>query len=358
MKECWSVGDRDARIFTSFGSAGQIAVERALGEFRSARPVIVTSAEGRVIAVPVDGLDETGWALFRRLCHRARPHLVITAPRARVLGIEAAGPVGILISDGVDASGILALVAEKRVNTNLVVVQAGPAANAAIELAKLAQRLPALVVADGAAIAVASCDPPLIIVPANAVAHFREAAISSTTIAAEAHVPLNGGLRARFVIFRDAIGGTSIAVVIGNPDFARPVPVRMHSACLTSDVFESRRCDCGHQLRLTLGRISDQGGGIILYLDQEGRGLGLANMIRAYHLQDAGLDTHEANAMLGFDDDERDYGIAARMLHMLGCTRVLLLTNNPAKLEGLAQTGIEVSGRLAPQGPVKPDIRR
>jgi GTP cyclohydrolase II len=358
MEECWSVGDRDAKLSTSFGSAGQIAAERALGEFRSARPVIVTSAEGCVIGVPADGLGETGLALFRRLCHPAQPHLVITAPRARVLGIEAAGPVGISISDGVGACGILALVAERRVETNLVVVQAGPAASAAIELAKLAQRLPALVVADGAAITVASCDPPLVIVPDNAVAHLREAVISSTTIASEAHVPLNGGLQARFVIFRDAIGGTSIAVVIGEPDFARPVPVRMHSACLTSDVFESRRCDCGDQLRLTLGRINDQGGGIILYLDQEGRGLGLSNMIRAYHLQDTGLDTHEANAMLGFDDDERDYGIAARMLHMLGCTRVLLLTNNLAKLEGLAQTGIEVSGRLELQVPVNPDNRR
>ena len=88
------------------------------------------------------------------------------------------------------------------------------------------------------------------------------------------------------------------------------------------------------------------GGGIILYLEQEGRGLGLANKIRTYQLQDAGLDTVDANTVLGFDDDERDYGVAVRMLHVLGCTRVRLLTNNPAKLEGLSQAGIDVSGRV------------
>jgi GTP cyclohydrolase II len=102
----------------------------------------------------------------------------------------------------------------------------------------------------------------------------------------------------------------------------------------------------------------EQGGGIILYLEQEGRGLGLANKMRAYQLQDAGLDTIDANAALGFDDDERDYGVAARMLKILGYTRVRLLTNNPAKLDGLSQAGIEVVGRIPLQGPINPDNRR
>ena len=142
------------------------------------------------------------------------------------------------------------------------------------------------------------------------------------------------------------------------PDFSQPVPVRLHSACLTGDVFGSRRCDCGDQLRLALRRLDELGGGIILYLEQEGRGLGLANKMRAYRLQDAGLDTLDANHTLGFDDDERDYGIAARMLGMLGCARVRLLTNNPAKLDGLSQAGIEVVGRIPLQGPVNADNRR
>jgi len=160
------------------------------------------------------------------------------------------------------------------------------------------------------------------------------------------------------VIFRDAIGGSSVAVIVGRPDLKQPVPVRLHSACLTGDVFGSRRCDCGDQLRLALTRLDEQGGGIILYLEQEGRGLGLANKMRTYRLQDAGLDTLDANATLGFDDDERDYGVAARMLQILGCTQVRLLTNNPAKLDGLTQAGIEVCGRIPLHGPVNADNRR
>jgi GTP cyclohydrolase II len=147
-------------------------------------------------------------------------------------------------------------------------------------------------------------------------------------------------------------------VIVGKPDLAQPVAVRLHSACLTGDVFGSRRCDCGDQLRLALAQFEQHGGGIILYLEQEGRGLGLANKIRTYQLQDAGLDTVDANTVLGFDDDERDYGLAVRVLQMLGCTRVRLLTNNPAKLEGLSRAGMDVFGRVPLQGPINADNRR
>ena len=172
-------------------------------------------------------------------------------------------------------------------------------------------------------------------VGADAVMNFRRDDVHSLEIASEAKVPLQGGLSTRFVVFRDAVGGGSVAVIVGEPDFSKPVPVRLHSACLTGDVFGSSRCDCGDQLRLATKRLNEEGGGVILYLEQEGRGLGLANKMRAYALQDDGLDTVDANTTLGFDDDERDYGIAARMLQKLGCTRVYLMTNNPAKLDGL-----------------------
>ena len=134
--------------------------------------------------------------------------------------------------------------------------------------------------------------------------------------------------------------------------------MRLHSACLTGDVFGSRRCDCGDQLRLALARLEDLGGGVILYLAQEGRGLGLANKMRTYQLQDDGLDTFDANTTLGFDDDERDYGVAARMLRMLNCTRIVLLTNNPAKLDGLTSAGIEIASRMPLEAPINADNRR
>ncbi len=251
------------------------------------------------------------------------------------------------IGDLHDAAAILSLAADTQVTRHLDEVPAGDTASAAIELAKLAQRLPALLVGDGMAAGVLACDPPLMVVDADAVAQFRQAAIASLVVAAEATIPLHGGFPARFVIFRDGIGGTPVAVIVGQPDLAQPVPVRLHSACLTGDVFGSRRCDCGDQLRLALPQLAQHGGGIILYLEQEGRGLGLANKIRTYQLQDVGLDTVDANTVLGFDDDERDYGVAVRMLQVLGCTRVRLLTNNPAKLDGLSHAGIDVSGRVS-----------
>jgi GTP cyclohydrolase II len=308
--------------------------------------------------LPVDGMTDQGLSSFRQLCSRSRPHLLITARRARALGLAGAGPTGLAIGDLHGAAAIFSLAADTQVTRHLDEVAAGATAGAAIELAKLAQRLPALLVGDGRTAGVKACDPPLMSVSEDAVAQYQQAAIASLAIAAEATIPLNGGFPARFVIFRDAMGGTPIAVIVGTPDLSQPVPVRLHSACLTGDVFGSRRCDCGDQLRLALPQLAQHGGGIILYLEQEGRGLGIANKIRTYQLQDSGLDTVDANTVLGFDDDERDYGVAVRMLQVLGCTRVRLLTNNPAKLDGLSHAGIDVSGRVPLHGPINSDNRR
>jgi len=341
-----------------FGTPKQVAVERGLAEFRSGRPVIVRSAGERVVALPVDGMSDQGLAAFRLLCAPERPHLLVTARRARALGLDASGPTGLAIGDLHNAAAIFSLAARAQVARHLEVVAVNETAPAAIELAKLAQLLPALLVADASATAVDANEPPLVDVAAEAVAQFRRTASASLAVVAETAIPLNGGIPARFVVFRDAVGGTPIAVIVGQPDLAQPVSVRLHSACLTGDVFGSRRCDCGDQLRLALPQLEQHGGGIILYLEQEGRGLGLANKIRAYQLQEAGLDTVDANTVLGFDDDERDYGIAVRMLQLLGCTRVRLLTNNPAKLDGLSNAGIDVSGRVPLQGPINSDNRR
>jgi len=342
-----------------FGRPEHIAVERGFAEFRCGRPVVITAAGEATVAIPVDGMNDERLASFRRLVAPAKPDLVITARRAHALGYEAAGPVRMRLSDHDGAAAIKSWVAAADVEQRRELARAGATAGAAIELAKLAQRLPALLMADQRSTASpVPSDLPLMSVSADAIAHFRKEAIDSLSIVADANIPLEGGIAARFVVFRDAIGGSSIAVIVGVPDCSQPVPVRLHSACLTGDVFGSRRCDCGDQLRLALRTLNEQGGGIVLYLEQEGRGLGLANKMRTYTLQDAGLDTLDANAALGFDDDERDYGAAARMLQMLGCTRVRLLTNNPSKLEGLARAGIEIVGRIPLQGPINADNRR
>jgi GTP cyclohydrolase II len=256
-----------------------------------------------------------------------------------------------------DAAAIGALVGDVTCDRIPEAKPVGPAAAAAIQLVKLSQGLPAVLAAETPAGAVPR-DADIITVDAEAVERFADEAIQSLTLASEASVPLDSGMQARFVVFRDAIGGNSTAIIVGKPDFSNAVPVRLHSACLTGDVFGSRRCDCGDQLQLAMRRLEDLGGGVVLYLAQEGRGVGLANKMRTYQLQDDGLDTVDANTTLGFDDDERDYGIAARMLQMLNCTRIVLLTNNPAKLEGLSQAGIEVASRMPLEAPINADNRR
>ena len=148
-------------------------------------------------------------------------------------------------------------------------------------------------------------------IEASAVQHCRRDIVRSLKVVGEASIPLSTGMQTRFVAFCDALGENSVAIIVGDPDLTRPVRVRLHSACLTGDVFASRRCDCGDQLKLSLARLGETGGGVILYLAQEGRGLGLGNKLRTYQLQEAGLDTVDANTALGFDDDERDYGVAA-----------------------------------------------
>lgn len=144
----------------------------------------------------------------------------------------------------------------------------------------------------------------------------------------------------------DAGGNEHLAIVRGNVRNLRDVMVRVHSECLTGDVIGSLRCDCREQLQVALESIGKLSAGVLLYLRQEGRGIGLTNKIRAYALQDHGHDTVEANHLLGFGNDERDYQVAAEMLRELGVRSVHLMTNNPSKVQGLREHGIKVTGRL------------
>jgi GTP cyclohydrolase II len=161
------------------------------------------------------------------------------------------------------------------------------------------------------------------------------------------------------VAFRPADGGAEhLALIIGKPDLSQPVLTRLHSACFTGDLLGSLRCDCGEQLQGAIARLAEAGGGVLLYLAQEGRGIGLVNKLRAYQLQDDGLDTLDANRRLGFEDDERLYLPAVQMLAELGISSVRLLTNNPTKVEALARHGVTVSERVPHVFPANPHNRR
>jgi GTP cyclohydrolase II len=340
---------------TLFGSSAMVGVTRGLAEFRAGRPVEIVAEPGSIVALPVEGLTPERLTAFQQFCAPSLPRLAVTARRARALGIVASVPLALQLTPDIGAETIVQIVANAGGGSPLAAEPARPAAAAAVDLAKLAQVLPAVLVAEAMP---SLLHPPIVQLAASAVGRFHEERAHSLSIASEAEVPLASGIRTRFVVFRDLVGDSSVAVVIGALDLSRPTHVRLHSACLTGDAFGSRRCDCGDQLSTAVTRLSAMGGGIILYLPQEGRGVGLSNKMRAYQLQDAGLDTVDANTTLGFDDDERQYGVAARMLEQLGCTRVVLLTNNPAKLDGLAHAGIEIAGCVPLETPINADNRR
>jgi GTP cyclohydrolase II len=170
----------------------------------------------------------------------------------------------------------------------------------------------------------------------------------------EAPLPTHRGTF-RTVVFRDErTGAEHLAMVMGDVTAGEPLPVRIHSECLTSEVLGSLKCDCRAQLDRALDYIAERGRGVLLYLRQEGRGIGLGNKIRAYALQAQGHDTYEANRLLGFPDDLRRYDVAAEMLRLLGVRSVELITNNPLKLAGLAEAGIQVRARIQLPSPSNP----
>jgi GTP cyclohydrolase II len=165
-------------------------------------------------------------------------------------------------------------------------------------------------------------------------------------VVAVANLPSRFGQFRIVAFWNNRDGKEHVALVHGNVLGADDLPTRLHSECLTGDALGSLRCDCRDQLEVALMKISAMPRGVVLYMRQEGRGIGLINKVRAYSLQDRGLDTVDANLVLGFRDDERDYGVAAHMLASLNVGSIRLMTNNPSKVRQLEQLGVKVSGRI------------
>jgi len=316
-----------------------IQVERAVMEFRSARPVVIDAASGSALVVGVEHLDAAKGSCLEAVAG-GQAHLVLPAARLRRLGLSRTVP-GRVALPRVDLARIetLALRIDSRIDAP---VQAADSFDEeALELARLSLVLPAAVVVpipDGVEI-----DPSLMRVPGSAIRDYRRARAIDLTPVSRAPVPLEGAPSSEFVVFRGGEGlRDQVAVIVGKPDLSRPVLVRLHSACLTGDLFGSLKCDCGDQLRETVRLMAEHGGGILLYLDQEGRGNGIANKIRAYRLQAQGYDTYDADEVLGFDPDQRRFDFAAVMLKALDVSSVRLMTNNPEKIRALRKAGLDV----------------
>jgi len=217
---------------------------------------------------------------------------------------------------------------------------------AAIKLIKSARLLPAaLVVPVSGAAEFATTNALTLLDLAATQTHL--AALSPLHPVIHAALPTTVSDVGRLHVFRPEDGGEEhYAIEIGKPQRDKPVLARLHSACFTGDLLGSLKCDCGPQLRAALAQMGAEGAGVLLYLNQEGRGIGLANKMRAYSLQDQGFDTVEANHRLGFEDDERDFRIGSKILKSMGFDQVRLLTNNPKKLEMMTACGLTVSERV------------
>jgi len=318
---------------------GQISVERALAEFRAGRPVRITGDGVSLLAVGIEGLDEDlAKALERKAADRAR--LVLPRARLRRLGAER-GSAGIIALPEIDLKRVthLSLAPDARLDAPVGCLQ--PLDEAALELARLSLVLPAVVT-----VSVSPDDPALadvVAVREADVLAYRQSQVRALRIVGRAPVPLEGAGETEFVVFRGGEGlRDQVAIIVGRPDLSRTVPVRLHSACLTGDLFGSLKCDCGDQLRSTVQWMAGNGGGILLYLDQEGRGNGIANKMRAYKLQAQGFDTYDADEILGFGLDQRRFDFAAEMLRQLGVTSVSIMTNNPEKIAALKAAGLAV----------------
>ncbi len=316
----------------------------------------------------IDDLDDAQIAAFLDEFCQGTALLALSGVRAQAMGLGASAETGAVmtpVSPKALAQSAHARLMELATATEPrdvpVFTPAGETAAAAVELAKLALRLPACLISSP--VNQNDVNDTVLKVKTRDVEAFRARLAATYNQVSQARVPIADGIETRFAIFRNAIGGIATAILVGEPETAyasgeKPVPVRVHSSCATGDIFGSRRCDCGEQLQLALRRLRDLGGGCLIYLDQEGRGLGLANKMHAYTLQDRGLDTVDANKMLGFHDDERDYHAAGFMLKRLGFERVTLLTNNPTKLHGLATAGIEIVDRMPVVAPANADNLR
>ena len=336
-------------------SLGPTIIERlarARADLRMGVPVVLTADGRAALIAAVETLSPDRLIALRRL---GTPELAITARRAETLKARAYDTdlARIALPDDAALSWLRAVAdpaddLKAPMKGPLRSLRDGPADlhRAALQLVKSAHLLPAAVILPiPHALSLASDGNLTLIALAEAGPELLRA--SPLHSVASARLPMAASQAGRVHVFRPEDGGEDhYAIEIGRPDRSAPVLARLHSACFTGDVLGSLKCDCGPQLRAALARMGSEGAGVLLYLNQEGRGIGLANKLRAYSLQDQGFDTVEANHRLGFEDDERDFRLGSGILRKLGFSAVRLMTNNPRKISMMQANGIDVTERV------------
>jgi GTP cyclohydrolase II len=336
------------------------ALERALGDLRRGLPVALSDGAGNGwLVLSAELARPDNMAQFNRVADGPL-NVVLPARCAQALKLDIADAsiARLGLGPGASAQTVRSLAEpgpEIALPGPLRILENNPAevtlAHQAVDLMKRARLLPVVLAAPLPARACAepvrwATEHDLNALSVAAFDACRETESTDLERISQAHLPLTDAGDALIVAFRPVTGGDEhLALIVGTPDTDAPL-TRLHSQCFTGDVLGSLRCDCGDQLRGAIRAIGAAGGGVLLYLAQEGRGIGLVNKLRAYSLQDQGLDTVDANEQLGFEADERAYAPAAEMLRQLGYSRVRLLTNNPAKVAGLESFGVEVVERV------------
>ncbi len=347
-----------------------IRLDRMQTELRRGRPVIVASDDAAAPVLMLCAVETLSARQLHACMHSGEaPRLLLTEERLRSIArINASSDCSVQLDGLITVERLHRLAAvhpgasATMKPAELVGVQPiGPALQGALTQARRARLVPALLMIElhAAALPRLSQAEVMRILDSDLIAPARcEPGSARLLRVGNAHVPIAISEDCSVVLFREPHGEAEhLAIVVGEPDRTQPVLVRLHSACLTGDVFGSLRCDCGDQLRLALQHLASSGG-VLLYLDQEGRSTGLANKLRAYRLQDAGLDTLDADRHLGFSADERDFSPAVDMLKQLGISRIRLLTNNPHKIEAMRRGGLEVANRVALLAPKNPHNTR
>lgn len=333
------------------GSQTLTSVDRATADLRRGLPVFIVGSDGQsYLAHAAEAVDNGRLErLISSTPRSSEPVLILTGPRSHAVGLSDGSHATYIVTSesGLDES-IVGYLSDPCSdfpappdNSKLKVEPGDRLAKASVKLTKIARLIPAVVAVKATPL------PGFLSVSVDDIEAYDDTAGASLRLVSQARVPLEDAENARIVAFRPRDGGVEhLAIVIGEPDLSQPVLIRLHSECFTGDLLGSLRCDCGSQLRGAIAEIAQTGSGILLYLAQEGRGIGLINKLRAYQLQDAGLDTVEANLHIGFDMDERVYLPAAQMLKLLGIRRVKLMTNNPLKMSALERFGIEMTERV------------